>query len=416
MRLFTLSILIFLCVTVAQVYAEESADSLRTKIQGNRGEIQKIENEIKKYEKNLNAVLGKKKTLQNSIYTLDQSRQKTSANIRLTENKISVTKNKILTLTEQISDHVRQIDNGINGLSQALRSMNEVDEQSFVELLLQEQNIANAWTAVDSLRQFQSVVGSRVRLLSTIKQELAKNKNVNEVEKRRLAAEKDELKSNKETLDINRRAKDKLLKTTKNKESEYQKILAEKRKAKEAFEAQMAAFEAQLKFILNKDSIPEKGSGIFAWPVKSRYVTQYFGNTKFAQSGAYSGRGHNGMDFRAPIGARVSTVLSGTVQEINKKVVSHCQYGKWILVKHNNGLTTLYAHLSNISVKKGEVVTTGQRIGYAGDTGYAFGPHLHLTVYASDAVKFKQYTCNSGSTVKVPISAYSGYLNPLDYL
>ena len=88
----------------------------------------------------------------------------------------------------------------------------------------------------------------------------------------------------------------------------------------------------------------------------------------------------------------------------------------WVLVRHGNGLTTLYAHLSSISVSKGQSVLTGQLLGHSGNTGYATGPHLHFTVYASDAVQFKQYTCRSGPTVTVPISAYSAYLNPMDYL
>ncbi len=415
MRLFILFIAILF--STASVHAQESAGSLRTKIQGNRGEIQKIEKEIKEYEKNLDEVLGKKKTLQNSIYTLDQSRKKTSANIRLTENKISLTKRKISSLVDNITYHVNQIQSGTAGLAQALRRMNEVEDNSFIEALLQKNNMASAWTAVESLRQFQSVVGTRVKSLEQIKEDLSSSKESKEEETRRLSTEKDELASDKLVLDINRNAKNKLLKTTKNQESAYQKILADKRKSKQAFEAQMAAFEAQLEFILNKDNIPKEGSAIFNWPVASQYVTQYFGNTKFANSGAYNGRGHNGIDLRAPIGTRVNATLNGTVLDTNTKVAKHCQYGKWILIDHNNGLTTLYAHLSNISVSKGQAVATGQRIGYSGDTGYAFGPHLHFTTYASGAVKFKQYKCKStGTVVKVPISAYSGYLNPLDYL
>jgi len=418
MRVFTiiLTIIVLFSVGASPVFAAPSADELRTKIDGNRGEIQKIEAEIKKYEQDLNKVQGKKRTLQNTVYTLDISRKKTSANIKLTEGKIAKVKRNILSLAENISKHIAQIKNGSAGLAQALRRMNEADDSTFVEVFLKNDNLANAWTATESLRQFQSVVGEKVNSLEESRKELEKTKDIEESEKRVLGTEKDELASSKKALDINRSAKNRLLKSTKNKESEYQKILAAKRKSKEDFEVQMKAFEAQLKFILNKNSIPQKGSGIFAWPVPSRYVTQYFGNTKFARSGAYSGRGHNGMDFRAPVGTRVNAVLSGTVQDINIKVAKSCQYGKWVLIKHGNGLTTLYAHLSNISVDKGDVVVAGQRIGYAGETGYAFGPHLHLTTYASDAVKFKQYKCNSGPTVKVPVAAYSGYLNPLDYL
>ncbi len=411
-----LIILLSIVLIADHAIATTSADELRIKIDGNRGEIQKIEQEIKKYEKDLNEVQGKKRTLQNTIYTLDISRKKTTANIKLTENKIKKTKEKILSLTEKISNHISQINSGTAGLAQAIRRMNESDNESFVEIFLKNNNVASAWTAVESLRQFQSVVGERVNSLEKTKKELEKIKSAKETEKRILGSEKDALASDKKALDINREAKNKILKKTKNKESEYQKILAEKRKAKKDFERQMAIFEEQLRFILDKNSIPKRGSGIFSWPTAKPYITQRFGTTAFSKTGAYNGRGHNGIDLRAPIGTRINAVLAGTVQDTNEKVAANCQYGKWVLIKHGNGLTTLYAHLSNISVSKGEVIATGQRIGYSGETGYAFGPHLHLTTYASDAVKFKQYKCNSGPTVKVPVSAYSGYLNPLDYL
>jgi murein DD-endopeptidase MepM/ murein hydrolase activator NlpD len=86
------------------------------------------------------------------------------------------------------------------------------------------------------------------------------------------------------------------------------------------------------------------------------------------------------------------------------------------VVQHANGLSTLYAHLSQISVAKGQSVSTGQVVGYSGMTGYATGPHLHFTVYVSSVLTFKQYTCKAGPTVTIPIAPPSGYLNPLSYL
>ncbi|MEK7068184.1 MAG: M23 family metallopeptidase, partial [Patescibacteria group bacterium] len=121
-------------------------------------------------------------------------------------------------------------------------------------------------------------------------------------------------------------------------------------------------------------------------------------------------------DFRAAIGTPVRAALDGTVQEVNQGAVKYCQYGKWVLVRHNNGLTTLYAHISGIAVSKGQYVSTDETVGYAGDTGYATGPHLHLTVYASAGVAFKQYTCNSGYSAYIPIAPLNAYLNPLSYL
>ena len=55
-------------------------------------------------------------------------------------------------------------------------------------------------------------------------------------------------------------------------------------------------------------------------------------------------------------------------------------YGNFIEVRHPNGMSTLYAHLSRIDVTRGAAIATGQRIGLVGSTGYSTGPHLHFEV------------------------------------
>src|SRR3989344_3000014 len=85
------------------------------------------------------------------------------------------------------------------------------------------------------------------------------------------------------------------------------------------------------------------------------------------------------------------------------------------------GLSTLYAHLSQINATEGQSVSTGQVVGYAGATGYATGPHLHFGVYASQTVQIiklgeatnKKTACSSAV---MPVAPLQGYLNPVDYL
>jgi murein DD-endopeptidase MepM/ murein hydrolase activator NlpD len=96
----------------------------------------------------------------------------------------------------------------------------------------------------------------------------------------------------------------------------------------------------------------------------------------------------------------------------------NASYGKWVFIKHGNGLSTLYAHLSVISVSKGESVSTSEVIGYSGSTGYATGPHLHFGVYAtsgSEITSFASKSC-AGRTYTMPVADVSAYLNPLSYL
>src|SRR5205814_1139100 len=99
-------------------------------------------------------------------------------------------------------------------------------------------------------------------------------------------------------------------------------------------------------------------------------VTQYFGNTPFASSGAYGGKGHNGIDLAASIGTPVHAALSGTIAGTgNTDAIAGCySFGKWVFVKHGNGLGTIYAHLSAVNVAAGQQVSTGQLLGYSGET------------------------------------------------
>lgn len=93
---------------------------------------------------------------------------------------------------------------------------------------------------------------------------------------------------------------------------------------------------------------------------------------------------HTGVDFACPIGTEVYAVQDGTVQEAKMGVTWGGAYGNAIIISHKdangNVYHAIYAHLSQIQVKKGQKVTAGMRIGLSGNTGNSSGPHLHFEV------------------------------------
>ncbi len=91
-------------------------------------------------------------------------------------------------------------------------------------------------------------------------------------------------------------------------------------------------------------------------------------------------RPHYGVDYAAPYGANVKAAAGGKVAFAGVKT----GYGKVIEVVHENGLKTLYAHLSKIHTKKGQYVRTGQVIGKVGNSGLSTGPHLHFGLYKNN--------------------------------
>lgn len=106
--------------------------------------------------------------------------------------------------------------------------------------------------------------------------------------------------------------------------------------------------------------------------------------------------GANGIDFRAPIGTPVLAAASGTVIVAKGSGAYNGGYGNYIVISHDNGTQTLYAHLASVSVTVGDTVTQSQVIAKSGNTGKSTGPHLHFEVRGAknpfaNVPKFTQY-------------------------
>jgi murein DD-endopeptidase MepM/ murein hydrolase activator NlpD len=85
---------------------------------------------------------------------------------------------------------------------------------------------------------------------------------------------------------------------------------------------------------------------------------------------------HRGMDFSCSTGTNVLAAASGIVAEATYK----SDYGYTVLITHTNGTQTRYAHMSQLLVKTGDVVTQGDVVGLSGSTGDSTGPHLHFEI------------------------------------
>ena len=102
-------------------------------------------------------------------------------------------------------------------------------------------------------------------------------------------------------------------------------------------------------------------------------------NVITSEYGPRWGRFHAGTDFRVKVGDSIRSAFQGKVR-ITKIGQGKKGYGHFIVVRHDNGLETLYAHLSKILVKPDQVVKSGEVIGLGGNTGRSTGPHLHFEI------------------------------------
>lgn len=105
----------------------------------------------------------------------------------------------------------------------------------------------------------------------------------------------------------------------------------------------------------------------FRMPTPSRVITSNFGPRW--------GRQHKGLDIKVYIGDTIRAAFSGKVRVVRYEAKG---YGNYVVIRHNNGLETIYGHLSRFLVKPDQYVKAGQPIALSGNTGRSTGPHLHF--------------------------------------
>ncbi len=430
-------VLLALALSVTPANAD-IVSQLQAKITERNQQLQDLESEIARFEADLLKVGADRKTLEAEIARLDISRKKIATDIAVTVNRIATAGLQLEELDGRIDKNIQRIDESNKAIQKSLRLISRIDDITIVEHFLAGSSFSLAWEDADQLRKVQEVLTEEVIQLETVKESLEENYKSVAKKQGQLVSFKRELSGQKTILDQNKKKQSSVLSVTKQKETEFQKLIREKREAREQLESELRDFEAQLVFTLDPSTLPATGSGVLTFPLDPSFIsrcgdrkatfgnlyclTQSFGNTAFARGGAYNGKGHNGIDFGAPEGTKVVSALSGIVEATgNTDKIRGCySYGKWALVKHTNGLSSLYAHLSHISVSKGEPVATGSLVGYSGNTGFSTGPHLHFTVFAADAVKIVRLgdikTRTNCANAYIPVAPTKAYLNPLSYL
>jgi murein DD-endopeptidase MepM/ murein hydrolase activator NlpD len=419
-------ILLIACYLLLVTYwisasSASSIDELRTRIDERNKQIAEIQKEIDQYQQEINKNAKEANTLKNQINLLEITKKKLATDISLTQKQIESAELTLEDLGLQIQNKEKDIDGKLLTLAEIIRNMNDTESTSLVELVLSQHNFSDFFGDLEQIENFQKEININLTQLQTLKKILEDEEVQKEAQKNNLENFKSKLVDQKQLVDINKTSKNKLLQDTKNKETVYKKLLADRLAKQQALEGEIKQFEEQIRITIEPSSLPPAGSGVLKWPLDSITITQYFGNTAFATQNpqVYNGKGHNGVDFRASMGTPIKASLEGTVRAIGDTDAS-CKgvsYGKWVLIDHSNNISTLYAHFSLIKVSPGQHMETGQIIGYSGDSGYTTGPHLHFGVFATKGVEIGQIQSKiCGTMMRLPVASYSSYLNPLSYL
>jgi murein DD-endopeptidase MepM/ murein hydrolase activator NlpD len=394
----------------AEIHPAELPGAIQQKAQ----ELQEIQKKIQETQKSLVETQTKSASLKNELSTIQSNIKQLDLGIRSNTVQIDKLSLEIQSLQQDIAAAEEKRAVKEKGIAELLGRVQMLDAEDPLITFVRHATLAEAIDEAARLDELNADLAKTARELKELNDARAEKIALRQGKKKTIEQEHKTLKARKTIVEEKKKEQQELLTETKNQEKNYQKIVASLAERQAAIAEEIEALEAELRKRIDPNSLPTIRRGVLAMPVAGGTVdrlSQEYGATSFAIRGGYKGRWHNGIDFAGPAGTPILAADAGVVLATGNQDL-YCRrgaYGKYAVIKHNNNLTTLYAHLSGIAVQPGATVGRGEVIGYMGNTGYSTGTHLHFTVYDSATFAMR------GSRTCGPMPS-GGDLDPRNYL
>ena len=414
---------------LSAIYAANPQE-LKNEISQKSAELQQIETERQQILNSLNELSKENRTLQKDIKKNEY--QISQLNLTIKSSQINI--EKLGLEIKSLENEIKSIeDKSIfkkEAITKLLRELREKENENLLTILLKNKSLAESVFETQELLDFNNGLTSEVTNLRRLHEERSRKFDEISASKQGQESENYNLKNRKLIVEDQKTERRNLLTLNKKQEKNYQQRIEELEKQQAEINTEIEEIEAELRKKIDPTALPTPRPGVLAMPLKLNLIqnlTQNYGATNFAQL-TYSSKFHNGVDIGAPLGTPIFAAESGRIIAVGN-TDAYCppvwygrkkyggSYGKYIVIKHENNLSTLYSHLSLSAVKIGDIVNRGDLIGYSGNTGFSTGPHLHFTIYANIySAGEKLLSPEIKNSVHCGPQPYGATMNPLDYL
>ena len=254
-----------------------------------------------------------------------------------------------------------------------VRAMEEAGTVSYWSILFDSADFADLLDRATFVSEIMEADNKIMDDLAALRKSIEAQKAELETSRADQQTQRDALVAQKKELDAKEADAAALVQKIQSQESEYQSSRDALKREEEEVEAQIIKKQKEIQAKIAAGQISfDPGTG-WQWPVPGRYkITSTFGPRIHPIPGLPGN--HTGTDVAAPKGTAILAARGGvvTISTYNNS------YGNYVVVQHDNGIATLYAHMSSRAVSEGQIVTQGQTLGYVGSTGSSTGNHLHL--------------------------------------
>ena len=366
------------------IYASNpEIQQINQKIEDNKNKIEILKKAANEYSQKIEEYKGMAATLKNQMGLLDNQILKVELDVKTTQLQIDKAKLEIDSMNYQIDKEQTEIDAQKANLMEYIKQIDKADQRSYLEILILNDSFSEFFNQLSYLEEIQTDIKDSVERLKLLKDAMGVQKAETERQKQDLENLKNQLEIQEEKLKNDQVAKETLLLNTKSSEIQFQQLLVESKQRQNEIDSEILNLQGRLKDKINQ--IQSEGTTpqttLVAWPLPAPHIiTAYFHDPDYPFRYIFE---HPAIDIRARQGSPIYAPAAGYVAR-----TVDAGYGySYIIIIHDNGLSTVYGHVSAIYVKEDNFVKVGDIIGLTGGMPgtrgagpISLGPHLHFEV------------------------------------
>lgn len=358
-------LILLVCFVTTLTYAENNEENNTNNLQSQRDELKNqlddANGELEEVQSNLSENLQQIEKLDEKINSVETQLEEQESKITNIKNTINEVETELNIVTEKYNKQ-REL------FKRRMVAIYEAGETQYLDILLKSRSLS------DFISSYY-IITELAEIDTNLLNELEGKRNKIELGRKKLENEKKELA----IIAENQTRLARTLQNTKMlRENFMQKLSEEERILQEKIDEINKQYEEvnrQILLLAQNQLSSEYIGGILAWPVPGyTRITSKYSMRVHPITGQY--KLHTGIDIGAPEGANFIAANDGIVIKAGENVA----YGNMVIVDHGGGITTLYAHGSQILVEVGQVVRRGEAVLKVGSTGYSTGPHAHFEV------------------------------------
>lgn len=358
-----LILLICFCSTFSYADDEEENNTVDIYTQRDelKNELDETSGELEEVQSNLSENLQQIEKLDEKISTVQIQLEEQESKIRQIKDSITEVETELNMVTEKY-------ENQKELFKQRMVAIYEAGETHYLDILLKSRTLSDFLSSYYIITQLAEIDTNLLNELEDKKHKIDLGRKKLENEKKELAVIAENQIRLSRTLQNTKILRESFME----KLSEEERVLQEKI---DEINMQYEEINKQIMLLVQNQISPEYIGGELEWPVPGyTKITSKYAMRIHPITGRYGL--HTGIDIGAPEGANFIAVNDGVVIKTGMNIA----YGNMVIVDHGGGVTTLYAHGSEILVEVGQTVERGQPVLKVGSTGYSTGPHAHFEV------------------------------------